>query len=60
LCNFLHSLVTSSLFGPNNLLSTLFSITLSLCFSFNVRDQVSHPYPYIALIRGLSVKEGSQ
>jgi hypothetical protein len=27
-----------------HLLSTLFSNTLSLRFSFNVRDQVSHPY----------------
>jgi hypothetical protein len=42
LCNFLHSPVTSSLFGPNILLSTLFSNTLSLCFSLNVRGQVSH------------------
>jgi hypothetical protein len=44
LCNFLHSPVTSSLFGPNILLSTLFSNTLSLCFSLHVRDQVSDPY----------------
>jgi hypothetical protein len=44
LCNFLHSPVTSSLFGPNILLSTLFSNTLSLCSSPNVRDQFSHPY----------------
>jgi hypothetical protein len=36
--------VTSSLFRPNILLSTLFSNTLNLCFSLNVRDQVSHPY----------------
>jgi hypothetical protein len=40
LCNFLYSLVTPSLFGPNIFLSTLFSNTLSLCFSLNVRDQV--------------------
>jgi hypothetical protein len=33
-----------SLFGPNILLSTLFSNTLSLCSSPNVRNQVSHPY----------------
>jgi hypothetical protein len=32
--------VTSSLFGPNSLLSTLFSNTLSLCSSVNVRDEV--------------------
>jgi hypothetical protein len=41
---FLQPPVTSSLFGPNILLSTLFSNTLSLCSSLNVRDQVSHPY----------------
>jgi hypothetical protein len=39
-CNFLLSPVTSSLVGPNILLSTLFSNTLSLCSSLNVRDQV--------------------
>jgi hypothetical protein len=44
LCNFLHSPVTSSLYGPNILLITLFSNTLSLCSSLNIRDQVSHPY----------------
>jgi hypothetical protein len=38
LCSFLHCHVTSSLCGPNILLSTLFSNIL------NVRDQVSHPY----------------
>ena len=44
LCNFLHSPVTSSLLGPNTLINTLFSNTLSLCSSLNVSDQVSHPY----------------
>ena len=44
LCNFLHSPVTPSLLGPNILLNTLFSNTLSLCSSLNVSDQVSHPY----------------
>jgi hypothetical protein len=44
LCNFLHSPVTSSLLGPNILLTTMFSNTLSLCSSLSVRDQVSHPY----------------
>jgi hypothetical protein len=44
MCNFLHSPVTSSLLGPNILLSKLFSNTLSLCSSLNVKDQVSHPY----------------
>jgi hypothetical protein len=44
LCNFLHFPITSSLFSPNIRFSTLFSNTLSLCSSLNVRDQVSHPY----------------
>jgi len=44
LCSFLHSPVTSSLLGPNILLNTLFSNTLSLRFFLNVSDQVSHPY----------------
>jgi hypothetical protein len=44
LCNFLHSPVTSSLIGPNILLRTLFSNTLSLFPSLSVRDHVSHPY----------------
>jgi hypothetical protein len=42
--NFLQPPVSSSLLGPNILLSTLFSDTLSLCSFNNVRDQVSHPY----------------
>jgi hypothetical protein len=42
LCNFSHSPVTSSLLGPNILLSTLLSNTFSLCFSLYVRDQISH------------------
>jgi hypothetical protein len=44
MCNILHSPVTSSHLGPNILLRYLFSNTLSLCSSFNVRNQVSHPY----------------
>jgi len=44
LCSFLHTPVTSSLLGPNILLSTLFSNTLSLCSSLNVSDQAPHPY----------------
>ena len=44
LCSFLHSLVNSSLLGPNVLLYTLFSNTVSLRSSLNVSDQVSHPY----------------
>ena len=44
LCNFLHSPVTPALLGPNILLNTLFSNTLSLCSSLIVSDQFSHPY----------------
>ena len=44
LCSFFHSRVTSSLLGPSNLLSTLFSDTLSLCSSLNVGDQFQHQY----------------
>jgi hypothetical protein len=40
--SFLQPPVTSSLFGPNIFLNTLFSNTLSLCSSLNIRDQVSH------------------
>ena len=43
-CSFLHSSVTSTLLGPNILLDTLFSNTLSVLSSLNVSDQVSHPY----------------
>ena len=50
LYGFLHSLVTSFLLGPNILLSILFSDTLSLRSSFNVSDQVSHPYKTIGKI----------
>ena len=44
LCNLLNSPVTSSLLGPNILLNTMFSNTLSFLPSSNVTDQVSHPY----------------
>ena len=44
LYSFLHSSVTSSLLGPNFLLSTLFWNTLTLHSSLNVSNQVSHPY----------------
>ena len=43
LCNLLHSPVTSSLLGPNILLNTMFSNTLSFLSSLTVSDQVSHP-----------------
>ena len=39
LCNLLHSTVTSSLLGPNILLNTIFSNTLSFLSSLNVSDQ---------------------
>jgi hypothetical protein len=42
LFSFLHSPDTSSLLGPNILLSTL--NTLSLVYSLNVSDKFSHPY----------------
>ena len=44
LCSLLHSPVTSSLLGPNILLNTIFSNTLSFLSSLNVSDQGSHPY----------------
>jgi hypothetical protein len=47
LYSFLHSPVTLSLLGPNILLSTLFSTTLSLRSYVKVGDQVSHPYKQI-------------
>ena len=43
-CSFLHSPVTWYLLGPNILVSTLFSNTLSLRSSLNVSGQVSHPH----------------
>jgi len=49
-CSFLHSPVTLSLLGPNILLNTLFSNTLSLHSSLSVSDQVSHPYKQQAKI----------
>ena len=44
LCSLLHYPVTSSLLGPNILLNTIFSNTLSFLSSRNVNDQVSHLY----------------
>jgi len=43
LCSFLHFPVTSSLLGPNILLSTLFSNALNLSSSCIVSDKFSHP-----------------
>jgi hypothetical protein len=53
LCNFLHCPVASFLLSLNIPLSTLFSSTLSLCSSLNVRHQVSHPYKTTGRIVGL-------
>ena len=53
LCASLHSPVTSSVLGPNILLSTIFSSTLSLRSSLNVSYQVSHPYTTRGLGLGL-------
>jgi hypothetical protein len=47
--------VTSSLLGPNILLSTLFSNTLTLCSCLYVRDQVSHPYKIVGKIIELDI-----
>jgi len=44
LCSLLEPFGTSSLIGPNILLSALFFSTLNLCPFLSVRDQVSHPY----------------
>jgi hypothetical protein len=44
LCSFLQPPVTSFLLGPNIFPSILFSNTLNLCSSRNVRDHVSRPY----------------
>jgi hypothetical protein len=44
LCSFLHSPVTSFLLDPNILLNSLLSETLNLRSSFDVSDQLSHPY----------------
>jgi len=64
LCSLLHSPVTSSLLGPNILLNTLFSNTLSPHSSLSVGDQVSHPHkttgtiilPYILIFKFLDSK----
>jgi hypothetical protein len=43
LCSLFHSHATSSLLGPNILLSSQFSNSPNLRYSLNVGDQVSHP-----------------
>jgi hypothetical protein len=57
LCSFLQPPVTSSLLGPN-ILSTLFSNTINLCSSLNVRDKVSHPYKTTGKIIDFVIKTG--
>ena len=52
LCSSPHSPVSSFPLGPNILLNTLFSNTLSLRSSLNVSDQVSHPYKTGRIIQG--------
>ena len=47
LCSLLYSPVTSSLLGPNILLITFFSNTLSFLSSLNVSDQASPPSLYM-------------
>jgi hypothetical protein len=50
LCSFLYSPVTSPFLSPNIVLSTLFSNTLSLCSSLNVKDKFhSHTEPQAKL-----------
>ena len=44
LCSFLYTPVSSSLLGPNILLSTLFCNTHNLLSSLSVSDQVTHQY----------------
>jgi hypothetical protein len=43
MCSFLMPPTISTLLSPNIHLSTLFSNTLSLWTSLNIRDQVPHP-----------------
>jgi hypothetical protein len=44
MCSLLQPPATSSLLGPNILLSTLFPNTLNVCSSLSVTNQISHPY----------------
>jgi hypothetical protein len=55
LCSFLQPPVSASLFGPNILLNTLFSNTLSLCYSLNVRDEVSMALQFFCWTAAFSV-----
>jgi hypothetical protein len=55
LCRFLQPPITSPLFDPDIILRILFSNTLSLCSSLNVREHVSHPYRTTGKIVVLSI-----
>jgi hypothetical protein len=55
LCSLLQYPATSSLLGPNILLSALFSNRLNLCSYLRVRDQVSHPYKPIGKVMTLYI-----
>jgi hypothetical protein len=55
LCSALQAPATSTLLGPNILLSTLFSDTLNLCSSHSVTDQVTHPYKTMGKIMVLYI-----
>jgi hypothetical protein len=45
-----HYAIFSNLLDPNIPLSIPFSDTFNLCYSFNVKDQVSHPYRTYAFL----------
>ena len=55
LCIFLNFPITSSLLGPNILLSTLFTNTLSLHYSLSMSDHVSNPYKTTGKIMSLCI-----
>jgi hypothetical protein len=55
ICIPFHSPVPSTVLGPNILLVVLFSNTLSLRSSLNVRNHVSHPYRTTGKIRELYI-----
>jgi hypothetical protein len=55
LCSLLQPSATFSYLGPNILFSILFSNTLIVCSSLNVRSQVSHPYKWTGKIIALNI-----
>jgi len=50
LSSLFHFSIASSLLGQGVSFSTLFSYTCSLCSSFRVKDQVSHPYKWSSIL----------